>query len=152
MLTNSGTLTPGNSPGQLTVNNSVVLTSTSNFVVELGGATPGSGYDQLLVMGGSSSVTIDGTLSLVLLQGFNAPIGTQLWIIDNQGGGSLSGAFSGLANNAPVSASFGPKTLNMQINYVGNDVLLTTLNSVPEPGVAAVLSALGMMLHTRRRR
>ena len=67
-----GTLSPGDSPGTLTITGNYTQLSGGTFFVELAGLTPGSQYDQL-VIGGAAS--LDGTLNVVLLNGFAGQLG-----------------------------------------------------------------------------
>lgn len=70
-----GTLSPGNSPGVLTVNGSVVNAPGSTFNVEIDGPGTGIGagnYDRLVLTGAGSTYTAGGTLNL-LLRGITGP-------------------------------------------------------------------------------
>ncbi len=62
----TGTFSPGLSPAILSVGN-MDFSPTSTLVMELGGTTPGSGYDQLQ---SSGTLTLGGTLQISLLNGF----------------------------------------------------------------------------------
>ena len=115
------TLDPGTSPGILNTGN-LLLDANTTLLIQLNGATPGTGHDQLNVVG---SVNLGGaTLSLSL--GF-VPVGyTSFVIINNDGGDPVIGTFNGLAEGAITSVS----GVQMQISYVGgdgNDVTLTTI-------------------------
>lgn len=48
---NAGQLLPGNSPGTLTINGNYTQSSTGTLFIEIGGTTPGTEYDQLIVNG-----------------------------------------------------------------------------------------------------
>jgi len=81
-----GTISPGVSPGILTVG-SVIFSNGSTFDVELGGLTPGSGHDQLIV---SSSAVLAGTLTLSYTNGFSATRGDSFDVLV---GNSITGTF-----------------------------------------------------------
>ncbi len=85
----TGTFAPGLSPAILSVGN-LAFSPTSTLIMELGGTSPGSGYDQLK---SSGTIALDGTLELALINGF-IPTAGQTFDIFN--GGMLSGAFSAL--------------------------------------------------------
>ena len=86
---NSGSVSPGASPGTLTTGN-VTLSGSSSFIVELGGTAPGDGHDRLIANG---NVTLNGAnLSASLINGFNPTPGNQFTII--QSTGSISGTFA----------------------------------------------------------
>ncbi len=83
----------GTSPAQINVTN-LEFTSDSTLRIEIGGSTPGTGYDQLNVSG---KLTLDGTLELVLINGFS-PSGDDTFdiiFLDEGGTGAMSdGVFS----------------------------------------------------------
>ncbi|HVP55683.1 MAG TPA: PEP-CTERM sorting domain-containing protein [Candidatus Eisenbacteria bacterium] len=67
-----GTMSPGDSPGLLTIQGNYTQLSSGSFFAELAGLTPGTQYDQLVVSG---LATLDGTLDVVLLNGFVVHLG-----------------------------------------------------------------------------
>ena len=128
-----GTLSPGNSPGQITVNGNLSLDDTSTYVEQLGGTTAGTGYDQTVVAANADTVNLGGaTLSLQLYNGFTPSLGQSYTILDNQGNSAITGTFAGLAQGATVTQS----GYSFQISYTGgtgNDVVLTE-TGVPSSG------------------
>lgn len=69
-LVNEGTISPGTSPGILTISETggaFSMTSTSELNIELGGNTVGTEYDQLIVSG---TFGLDGTLNASLISPF----------------------------------------------------------------------------------
>ena len=60
------------------------------LLIELAGTTAGTQYDQLIVTG---AVTLDGTLQVSLINGFNPALGNTFDVLD---WGTLSGTFSSL--------------------------------------------------------
>src|SRR5262249_33997626 len=94
------TVSPGGTgPGILTAAGSIALGRGSSLVVELNGAAPGSGYDQLRVTGAGSTVSLGGSLNVRV--GF-VPAGQSFTIINNGGSSPVSGTFSGLPEGALV--------------------------------------------------
>jgi hypothetical protein len=85
----TGTFAPGLSPTSLIVGN-VGLASTSTLLMELGGTTPGSGYDQLI---SSGALSLAGVLEVQLLGGFSPSEGQSFNLFDWN---SVSGNFSSL--------------------------------------------------------
>jgi hypothetical protein len=137
---NGGTLSPGDSPGTMTITGDYSLDSGDLFM-ELDGLVAGTEYDQLIVTG---NVSLAGDLALDL--GFSPGLGDMFTIINNQGANAVSGMFSQGSSISAGGFLFG-------INYGGgdgNDVVLTV---VPEPtGLAliAVAAALGWVARRRR--
>ena len=70
LVNNGGTLSPGNSPGRLNLNSSLMLSAGATLSIELGGNVAGSGYDQMMVGG---ALTLSGsTLSRLINQRLRA--------------------------------------------------------------------------------
>jgi len=67
---NNGVLSPGNSPGTLTINGDFTQTTSGTIILEIAGLTPGTLYDQLIING---TATLNGTVNIVLLNGFVLP-------------------------------------------------------------------------------
>lgn len=143
-----GTVSPGNSPGILYAGNTNLDTG-STLAIEIDGDTVGTGYDQLNVTG---TVTLAGLLDVSL--GYAPVDGTLFFILANDGNDTITGTFSGLAQDT----WFNSGGQWFKIGYDGdsgtnafnggNDVVLM---AVPEPG-AAMLGGLGVLALLRRRR
>jgi hypothetical protein len=112
------------------------LSLAGTFLVDLNGATAGTGYDRVSVIG-----TVDltgGTLSYVW--GFSPDVGQAFVIIDNDAADAVTGAFNGF----PEGTRFALGSTLASITYVGgtgNDVVILTVSSprispVASPGVA----------------
>ncbi len=149
-LTGSGTITgnvsgagivaPGDSTQTLTIAGNVTQSATTDLNLEVGGASPGTQFDRLVVSG---IVTLGGNLNLSLISGFVPSQYESFRIIDNTGGSAVVGTFNGYAEGAliPVAGT------QFQISYVGgtgNDVVLTVpipdviLNSVTTNGSTTI--------------
>ncbi len=123
----AGGISTGNSPGCLTINGNLSMTSTSTLTVDVLGTTACTDYDQIVV---------NGTVSLgnaTLASGSSSPVVSPVTIIDNNLIDEVSGTFSGKANNS--SFCFGANYFT--VNYAGgtgNDVVLTP-GSTPEADI-----------------
>ena len=99
------------------------LVAGSDLAIIINGATPGSGYNQLTVVG---MVNISGVN--LILSGTHAPMSGQIFIIvDNDAADPVIGTFTGLPEGAVISNFLG-SSLSATITYVGgtgNDVVLT---------------------------
>jgi len=91
-LFNAGTVSPGNSPGTLTVAGNYVQSSAGTLTIEVGGA--GAGQHDLLAVGGHAALA--GTLQLVRLDNFNLQRGEVIPFLTATGG--VSGVFSTVSN------------------------------------------------------
>jgi hypothetical protein len=87
-IANNGLVSPGSSPGILTVNGDYSQASTGVLNIEIGGTTAGSQYDQLSISG---LATLAGTLNIRLINGFG-PIQGQSFTAMSFG--SHSGSFA----------------------------------------------------------
>jgi hypothetical protein len=85
-----GDLNPGNSPAIVNFGGDVVLGADSTLKIEIGGATPGTSYDQVNVAG---QLSLAGALEISLIDGF-VPTAGQTFDILNAA--SLVGAFSSI--------------------------------------------------------
>jgi len=141
---NAGTLAPGDvgySGKTIITNGNYVLTAGGTLAIDLGGTTASTAfqdgtnsadYDNIAVTG-TGSATLNGNLSVSLINGFT-PVATNSFVILTNGG-TLSGTFANLtagrvtlANN--TNASF-------QVLTTANQVILTnyTLNSLPASSI-----------------
>ncbi len=138
---NFGTVSPGSSAGILTIEGDFTQTSDGQLVIEIGGLVPGSGYDQLAIIG---SANLAGTLSVQLTNDFVLGEGMQFNIITLDG--ELHGTFLFLGQDALVGTYDG---VDLYINYSDTGV---TLYTVPEPTSATMIGMAGAVLLCRRRR
>ncbi len=130
-LSNSGyqrnTVNPAGPSGTAVLSTAgLSIPGNNTLSMELNGADPGNGYDQVSVTG---TVNIDGT-SLQLSLGYLPVIGTVFTLIDNDGTDPVTGTFGGLTQGSllPVGSE------TFQISYTGgtgNDVTLTALTGAP---------------------
>jgi autotransporter-associated beta strand protein len=87
-LNAGGTIAPGASAESLSVG-SLSMSAGSSIVMEIGGTTPASQYDQLLASG---ALTLDGRLEVALINGFSPLVGASFNLFD----GTISGVFDTL--------------------------------------------------------
>ena len=66
-LTNAGTISPGSSPGTITVSGNYIQESPGTLSIELGGLAAGSDHDQLVISG---SADLSGILEVNLIDPF----------------------------------------------------------------------------------
>jgi autotransporter-associated beta strand protein len=127
-------LSPGISPGTLTIQSALTLNSDATYKFELNSAT--SAADKVIANG----VTITGAqFSFADLGSGILTPGTVFTAIDNTAATPISGVFSNLAN----ASSFTSNGNTFLVNYAGgdgNDLTLTVEQSaVPEPGTWLLL-------------
>ncbi|WP_432798684.1 autotransporter-associated beta strand repeat-containing protein [Poriferisphaera sp. WC338] len=109
---NSGTMSPGNSPGTMFVGGDLTLNSTSIYDMEIAStAGPGTGNDFIDVTG---TAAIDGTLNVIGLGGYSPVNGDTFTILDADGG--VSGTFATILDN------FG--SFNIEATYNANDIII----------------------------
>jgi hypothetical protein len=130
---NGGTVSPGHSPGIITVNGNLTESGTYQTEIQSPGDTAGTDYDQIVVTGNVNLT--NGSLDVVLLNGFSPSVGQSFEIINNTGSNPITGTFSGL----PEGSVFAVGNTKMQITYkggTGNDVVLTVVS--PSTKVTAI--------------
>ncbi len=151
-VTNSaGTVSPGESPGILTIEGDYAQGADGTLLIDIAGPTPGDteGYDVLRITGDAA---LDGTLSIVKSDSFDIGGGMEFLILELTGSGTLSGTFAGLAEGAEAWTGADNTLFISYAGGNGNDVMLFTL--VPEPATIAMLAsgALCLTLLVWRRR
>lgn len=112
-----GVINPGNvgAAGQFDVTGPITLQSGNSLNVELGGATVDSQYDRLAMSG---ACTLDGTLNLSLINGYDPPLGTTFTVITCS---ALTGTFAQV-NGLDIG---GGKLLSL--SYTATSVVLTVV-------------------------
>ena len=138
-----GEFTPGNSPATVTFGGNLEFASSTDTFFEIGGLATGE-FDSVMV---GADLTLDGTLSLDLINGFELTAGDEFLIFDVQD--NLFGTFVGL-NEGDLVQVFGQTGL--RISYAagdGNDVSLFA-SAIPEPGSCALLGLISLALAVRR--
>jgi len=134
-LVNAGTVSPGQSPGTLTINGSYTQTAAGAYQAEI--ASPSS-YDRINVSGTAS---LNGTLAPSLLGGYR-PHGNQVFSIITATDG-LTGSFSSIVNQQIGL------TLSWQPRYLTNRVDLVVQRSYTNSGLGLTRNqqAVGNMLN-----
>ncbi|WP_161602096.1 putative Ig domain-containing protein [Tautonia marina] len=104
----AGTVSPGNSPGVLTIQGNYTQGPEGTLEIEVAGPGAGTQYDQLVVTG---NAVIDGTLRLVFLDGYVPQDGESFTFLVSEG---IQGAFrevsvEGLAPGQAASVEIGPE-------------------------------------------
>ena len=134
VLNSGGTVSPGHSPGCLTVSGNLSGNGTYQEEIQAPGATACTDFDAITVSG---TVDLTGsTLDPILLSSFVPTVGQSYKMIDNQGTSPVTGTFNGLAEGA----TFAVGSSKLQITYKGgdgNDVVLTVVD--PATAATAVL-------------
>ena len=118
-------LSPGSSPGQVTINGNLTLNGGSTFSVEIAGTSAATGYDNFVLTGGGAVTLSNANLNVSLLS-FTPTAGNTFKIID--GANPHTGTFNGL----PQGKVFAVGGALFQIDYTadgGNDVVLTALDT-----------------------
>jgi hypothetical protein len=138
-LTNQGgTLAPGHSAGTTTIVGSYTQQNGAALQIEIGGNSPGTGYDvvNLLSTINLGMANLGGELRLALLGGFVPSASTNFTVLTAPDG--IAGAFSNVANGQRLTTTDGNGSF--QVNYgLGsafdpNQIVLSSFAAVPLPG------------------
>lgn len=145
-LINEGVLDLGVTDTGIASVDRIEFTDTSSWGVDIGGYTPATGYDILIVSDGPAS--LGGVLDVRVIDAepgeFAPNIGDQFLILTSLGG--VNGSFS----NDPVS-QVGSLTYEWSVLYGPASVILRLDTIVPAPGSLALLTC-GLLGAFRRRR
>jgi|GEM_PF-1604486 len=120
IMIDGGTMSVGNSPGQLTIIGNYTQTANSTFLAELGGTDQGVSYDFLDVTG---TVTLDGALDVVLFGGYQ-PLYQDSFTLINSQSGNIVGDFSSRA--LPAGFDWGTGVNGPAYQMVNNSVTATS--------------------------
>jgi autotransporter-associated beta strand protein len=147
LIQSGGNLSPGNSPGMLTVNGNLTLSLGSTFDCEV---FSGSVLADSMDINGVLSLN-DTALSLTNLGTYVANEKFTLFAYE-----SLIGTFDGLADDTTFTAAGGEWLINYNdttggLNTAAVGTSYITLTAVPEPS-ALLIGALGLFGLLRRRR
>jgi hypothetical protein len=133
-----GELSPGDSPAAVSVNVDLAFGPQATLVMELGGLTPGSQYDQLNISG---DLAADGKLAVKLLNGFTPLAGEEFEILNFD---SLDGAFDSISLPALAPGLAWDTSALYTSGMIG---------VVPEPATMALLGlGVASLLAQRRRK
>jgi len=123
-----GALSPGASPGVLTVAGDLALSDGALFVVEIDGATPGAGagnHDQVVLQGADSVFTAGGAVAPVLrgitgdaTNTFAPQLGERFTIVEAEGGvadtfDAVLQPTEGLAGNLRFEVVYNPNSIDL---------------------------------------
>lgn len=157
----SGTLSPGNSPGQITIGTLSLQAGSTTLLEIVGSTTSGTDYDTLVVTG-SSGLTYGGALSIVFSNAGSFATGTTFDLF--QFTGSAAGNFASITTDgsgvyAGLNFSPNPDGFWYSGDTSGSQYLRFSPTSgdlvvVPEPStwVAAVMGITCAAGFARRRR
>ncbi len=132
VINGAGTVSPGASPGILTIAGNYVQGAGGTLAIELGGTTPGT-YDQLMVTG---NATLGGSVTIALSGGFVPVDGDSFSVV--QAGGTVSGTFA--SSTFPPLQSMSLEYLTSKVNVLsaGSTILPASLVAATESVISAV--------------
>jgi len=144
----SNTIAPGMSPGTLTINGNLTLSSGSTLAMELGGLTQGSLYDYLDVNG---VLTLAGMLDLDFINDFQNSLTSGNILTLATANSDILGSFSNVASGGYLMTNY---PIALQVWYgagspFGAENLVV---AIPEPSRAMLIMLGGLALLQRRRR
>ncbi len=125
---NSGQISPGASPGILTITGSYTQSPTGTLNIEIGGLTPGTQYDRLQVNG---SVTLSGTLNISTTNGFIPNIGDAFQVLNYNSRSGSFGTVNGtnLGNGRAYSPAYNSNNMTLNVTdtcTLSPDYILTS--------------------------
>ncbi|QQE13457.1 hypothetical protein JD969_08375 [Planctomycetota bacterium] len=131
-----GELAPGNSPGLMDITGDIVLSDDANAQMELAGNIIGDEYDALTING---DLSLDGTLELLLIDGFNPLAGDAFQLFEAT---NIEGQFASLLLPTLIGNLSWDTT---QLNTQG------LISVIPEPTSLLLFTSFASLLTIRRR-
>jgi fibronectin-binding autotransporter adhesin len=116
-VTNHAVVSPGASVGTITITGDYAQGAGAVLRIDLGGLTPGTGFDRLVVQG---SASLNGKVSASLVNGF-MPLSNAVFSFFS---GPRSGTFSSFTH---------PTFLGMNVEYAANGASMRVTNIAPTP-------------------
>jgi hypothetical protein len=139
-INNSGTMSPGSSPGTMQITGDYVQDHLGILLIELGGTTQGNTYDWLKISG---TATLDGMLDIDLYGGFTPNIGDSFTFLT--AATLLDGTHFSSYEWAGMDSSYWDITYDYSADYAKLTYLGGGATSaVPEP-TTLLLVALGLI-------
>jgi hypothetical protein len=138
-VNSGGTISGGTTVGVLRTGN-LSLASGSSMAVQIDSLTAGTGYDQISVTG---AVSLAGDLAITL--NFVPVQDSLFFILLNDGGDAITGVLGGHAQGDIFSMAGYNWSISYQGDFAtnsftgGNDVVLRSLDAVPEPSTYALI-------------
>lgn len=153
-VTAAGLVSPGHSPGALTITGNLTLLTTSTLLIELGGPRQGVDYDFLSVGGAG---VLGGNLSVSFLNGYQWTLPADATFTVLTANNGLTGVFANAANGQRLFTADGGASF--QVNYgLGSAfapsslVLSSFMVAVPEPSTYAMIAIGGLVVLVSLRR
>ena len=136
-----GTISPGNSPGILTINGNYTQTAFGTYVAEMAGLTAGTGYDQVDVNGAAD---LAGKLDVNLINGFTVALGDNFILMKYD---SETGTFSmvdlpKLNKGLMWDLSYDPGFLDLSVT---GTAATTAVATTPEPSTCLLWGTVGLL-------
>jgi hypothetical protein len=131
-------ISPGDSPGTLTIQSALTLNSDATYKFELNSSTVVA--DKIVANG----VTINGgKFSFTDLGSRTLTLGTVFVVIDNTAASPINGVFSNLVDNSTFTSNGNTYRVSYE-GGTGNDL---TLSVIPEPSaIALIFLGVGVLL------
>jgi autotransporter-associated beta strand protein len=140
---NSGTMSPGDAPGTLTINGNYTQAQFATLMIQIAGKSTG----QFSVLNVTGTANLNGILDLVLENGFIPSIGDDFVFLT---AGSVFGSFSRIKNQ-----TFNDGTAHWDLTFKGPNLIVTAEPgpAVPDQGstfLLLTLGSLGLVTYQRR--
>lgn len=123
-----GIVSPGNSPGKITVINDLTLDNDAIYQAEI---LDSKNYDQIVA---KNVLISDTTLKLSFLKGGKIAKGDKFTLINNTGKGPIQGTFKGVKEGDKITLGKAVFVVTYKGGAGKNDFVLTAINDAVAPG------------------
>lgn len=126
----SGTMSPGSSPGEITVDGDLTLEDGSLLDLEIGGDTAVTGFDRVRQINGESGITLGGELKVNIIGDFYDTIQAEDEFAVITSDHALQGEFLNVTSGDRLVTADGRGSF--LVTYTGQDVVLSGFEVIPE--------------------
>jgi hypothetical protein len=119
-ITNNGVVSPGLSPGKLTISGNYKQTTNGTLNIELAGTNAGTNFDLLVVTGSPGTANLAGTLNVGLTNGFYPATNAAFIFIKAVSVSNTFGIFNYPSND-----------VGMTVGYTGTNATIQVINVHP---------------------
>jgi hypothetical protein len=111
-VSNNATISPGASPGLLTISGDLIQTANSLMLIELAGTTPGTTFDKVAVGG---TATLAGTLTTTLTNSFYPAVNASFIFLTCGTRNNTFSTFNFPSNDIGMTVNYSPTTATIQV-------------------------------------
>jgi autotransporter-associated beta strand protein len=111
-VVNHGLVSPGASPGQLSIASDYTQAADGSLMIEIGGTNAGVDFDRLMI---SNSATLDGTLTVTLTNDFYPAANSRFTFLTSSNRIGTFASFNYPSNDITLALDYGPQNVALKV-------------------------------------